>query len=546
MQSANNLLSLGIKVGTDAYKSDTGAQIFLIKSGHLQRLLQQTPGLKSVPYTKSVAAILNQGRFDVDATLEDLKDNPTLAASVMHASIELAAEKGILPKPSGRGLAADDATTITLTREQALERAKMEASRARAEEKDVTATVRSVAETLKNAGNPVNMPHFDRRLRSELSMTDQLTGMSAPSEAGAQLISNAVRHVFELVDKDFARAFKKAMLTFDELGCAEVSTTNWFRTRSPTIVGIKTVLATPGGYRFEVEFHTADSYKAKVDNHDTYKQLQKLQKLQEQQPGNGEPLDQSIAEQLLARERQACNKVVIPDGAMEIPHWEADADRTVAANQTRRLQVAPPRRTAVSPIATEIVGALGARAIVLVGMPGSGKSTIGPRLADQLGLPFIDTVKKIEARTGMSISDIFATKGEQDFRNREVNEIRQSLEQRGAVIATGGGAFMREETRRCIGEKAVSIWLNTGEGEIRKRLGGDTTRPLLQTENRQDKITQLIHERTPLYQLADLTIVPLHKRDNMNANECVTALHAYLCGEGRTAQPRLDLVEAAP
>ncbi|WP_234686079.1 hypothetical protein [Bradyrhizobium monzae] len=185
VQSANNLLSLGIKVGTDAYKSDTGAQIFLIKSGHLQHLLQQTPGLKSVPYTKSVAATLNQGRFDVDATLEDLKDNPTLAASVMHASIELAAEKGILPKPSGRGLAADDATTITLTREQASERAKMEASRARAEEKDITATARSVAETLKNAGNPVNMPHFDRRLRSELSMIDQLTGMSAPSEAGA-------------------------------------------------------------------------------------------------------------------------------------------------------------------------------------------------------------------------------------------------------------------------------------------------------------------------------------------------------------------------
>lgn len=104
------------------------------------------------------------------------RNNPTLAASVMHASIELAAEKGILPKPSGRGLAADDATTITLTREQASERAKMEPSRARAEEKDVTATVRSVAETLKNAGNPVNMPHFDRRLRSELSMIDQLTG----------------------------------------------------------------------------------------------------------------------------------------------------------------------------------------------------------------------------------------------------------------------------------------------------------------------------------------------------------------------------------
>lgn len=288
-----------------------------------------------------MAATLNQGRFDVDATLEDLKDNPTLAASVMHAPIELAAEKGILPKPSGRGRAADDATTITLRREQASERAKMEASRARAEERDVTATVRPVAETLKNAGNPVNMPHFDRRLRSELSMIDQLTGMSAPSEAGAQLISNAVRHVFELLDKDFARAFKKAILSFDERGCAEVSTTNWFRTRSPTIVGIKTVLATPGGYRFEVEFHTADSYKAKVDNRDTYKQLQQLQELQ---PGNGEPLDLSIAEQLLARVRQACNKVVIPDGSWKSPTGKPR--RTVQLPPTRPVGCKRPRRDA--------------------------------------------------------------------------------------------------------------------------------------------------------------------------------------------------------
>lgn len=72
------------------------------------------------------------------------------------------------------------------------------------------------------------------------------------------------------------------------------------------------------------------------------------------------------------------------------------------------------------------------------------------------------------------------------------------------------------------------------------------TPPARCSKPRTGRITQLIHERTPLYQLADLTIVPLHKRDNMNANECVTALHTHLCGEGRTAQPRLDLVAAAP
>ncbi|WP_229171033.1 MULTISPECIES: XopAD/skwp family type III secretion system effector [Bradyrhizobium] len=341
IQSANNLLSLGIKVGTDAYKSDTGAYAFMFKSVHLQRLLQKTPGLKSVAYTKSIAATLSQGLFDVDARLEDLKDNPTLAASVMQAAIKLAAERGVLPEPKARGLAADDSVkTITLTREQAAQRAQMEVSRAQAQEKDITLMANSVAEALRKADIKVKMPHLRWALRSIDSMTDQLIGMRAPIEAGAQLISNAVRHVFELPDEEFARAFKKAILSFDESGYLEVSTTNWFRARSPTFVGIKTVLATPGGYCFEVEFHTADSYKAKIDNHDTYKELQRLQR------GSREPLDQSIAKPLLERVRQACNKVAIPDGIIEIPHWEADADSTVGGSLVPLLQVDPPRRTA--------------------------------------------------------------------------------------------------------------------------------------------------------------------------------------------------------
>lgn len=491
-----------------------------------------------MPYTKNMAAILNQGQFNVDAALEDLKDNPTLAASIMRASIELAADKGILPKPTDRKRAAEEsATTITLTRDQASVRAQREASRARAEEKEITPIAVSVADALRSAGIEVRMPHLARRLRSESSLTDQLIGTQVPREPGAQLIGTAVRHVFECSDRHFARAFKKAILAFDERGYPEVSTTNGFRTRSPTFVGIKTEVATPDGYRFEVEFHTADSYQAKINNHDTYKELQKLQELQRE---GREPVSQSIAEQLLERVRQACSKVVIPDGALDMPNWRPEADGTVGASLTRQLQVAPPSRTVLSETATEIVDALGARPIVLVGMAGAGKSTIGPRLANRLALPFIDSDKRIETAAGMSISDIFATKGEQHFSDLEVNEISLSLEQGAAVIATGGGAFMREETRRCIGEKAVSIWLDTDEGEIRKRLSGDTTRPLLQTENRQDKITQLIHDRMPFYQLADLTIVPLHKRDNMNANECVAALHAYLCGGGRKAKPRLD------
>ncbi|WP_353642671.1 XopAD/skwp family type III secretion system effector [Mesorhizobium sp. WSM2239] len=542
VQSANNLMSLGIKVGTDAYKSDTGAHSFMFKSRYLGRLLQQIPGLKSVPYTKSIAAILNQGRFDVEATLQDLKNNPTLAASIMQASIKLASQRGILPETSRRGLAADDsAMTITLTREQAAQRAQVEASRAQAEEKDITPTAISVAEALRRADIKVEMPHLAQRLRSESSMTDQLIGMEASFEAGAQLISNAVRHVFQLPDRDFTHAFKKAILAFDESGYAEVSTTNWFRTRSPTFVGIKTVLATPGGYHFEVEFHTADSYKAKIDNHDAYKELQKLQELQRE---SREPLDKSIAEQLLERVRQACNKVVIPDGAIGIPHWEADADSTVGASLARRLQVAPPRRTEHSPLATEILGALDARSIVLVGMKGAGKSSLGRALAKRLGLRFVDSDREIEAKTGKSKAKIVAEDGEAHFSNLEVNEIRQSLEQGPAVLATGGEAFMSEEVRHHVGEKAVSIWLNTSGDVIRRNLRHKG--PKMQTADQDQTITDLMHASNPIYKLADLTIAPQHQRDLKSANACLTALHAHLCGEGRQAQTRFDPGRAAP
>ncbi|GLR89683.1 XopAD/skwp family type III secretion system effector [Bradyrhizobium iriomotense] len=311
IQSANNLLSLGVKVGTDAYKSDTGARLFMKKSGELQRLLQRVPGLSSVPYLKSIAAPLNQGRLDVDATLEDLKDNPTLAASIMETSIKLAVENRILPEPRRRQpTTGDSLMRVPLSCEDAGERAKIEKSRAKAEEQEITTTTLCVAEALKQANIQINMPHFDRRLRSLESMTDQLTGMTAGGNS--QLINNAVRHVFEVPDQDFARAFKKAILAFYEQGYAEVSTTNWFRMRNPTFVGIKTVLTTQRDYRFEIEFHTPDSYKAKLANHDTYKNMLR--------PGRGDALDKN-----LQRLREICKEVAIPDGVQNIHHWGTGA-----------------------------------------------------------------------------------------------------------------------------------------------------------------------------------------------------------------------------
>ncbi|MGY4167421.1 shikimate kinase [Bradyrhizobium sp. USDA 4529] len=538
VQSASNLLSLGIKVGTDAFKSDTSVQLFMKKSEWLQGLLQQTPGLKSVPYVKSMAATLNHGRFNVDTTLEDLKDNPTLAASIMEASIHLAAEKGILPG-FGRQPAEASAITLTLTREQASERAQIEVARAAAEEKEITVAARQVAKDLELLGIDVKMPHLDRRLRSESSLRDQLMEVNDAPEGASLLISSAVRHVFEVPDKDFARAFTKGILAFEEQGYAEISTTNWFRMSAPTFVGMKTVLATPDGYRFEAEFHTPGSYKAKIANHDTYKELQRRRR--------GDAPDPRKMEQLTQRVREVCKEVAIPEGVRNIPHFSIEGARTAGVGATLGLrsaqQTATPER---SPTAKEVVAALDGRPIVLVGMPGSGKSTIGPHLARRLGLPFIDTDKKIETTARMPIAEIFATKGEQYFRDLEARSIAQFLERGPVVLATGGGAFMREETRHRVAEKGVSIWLNTDEGEIRKRLSRDTARPLLQTEDRKDKITQLISERSPFYQLADLTIVPGQKRDNKNADQCVAALRAHLCGEGGADRTPANVMGAAP
>jgi len=108
----------------------------------------------------------------------------------------------------------------------------------------------------------------------------------------------------------------------------------------------------------------------------------------------------------------------------------------------------------------EIALALGARSIVLVGMMGAGKSTIGRRLSARLGLPFLDADAEIEAAAGMSIPDIFESRGEAEFRNGEIRVIARLLDNGPAVIATGGGAVMRQETRDRIREKAVSIWLS--------------------------------------------------------------------------------------
>jgi shikimate kinase len=180
----------------------------------------------------------------------------------------------------------------------------------------------------------------------------------------------------------------------------------------------------------------------------------------------------------------------------------------------------------------EITAALGTRSIVLVGMMGAGKSTIGRRLSARLRLPFLDADMEIEAAAGMSIPDIFETHGEPHFRDGEARVIARLLGSGPVVLATGGGAFMREETRSRIGSRAVSIWLKADADIIMKRVKRRADRPLLQTPDPSATVGRLIEEREPVYRHADLTIWSRDVPHEKIVDECIDALHALLCGDG--------------
>jgi len=192
----------------------------------------------------------------------------------------------------------------------------------------------------------------------------------------------------------------------------------------------------------------------------------------------------------------------------------------------------------------DILSALGARSIVLVGMMGVGKSTIGRRLAARLGLRFFDADVEIEvAHAGMTIPEIFATHGEPYFRDGEARVIARLLEGGPIVLATGGGAFMREETRTRIAAKAVSVWLKADHDVIMRRVRRRADRPLLQTADPEGTVTRLLTEREPVYAHADLTIASRDVPHDKIVDETIETLRAHLCGEP-AAQPPADVASA--
>ena len=195
---------------------------------------------------------------------------------------------------------------------------------------------------------------------------------------------------------------------------------------------------------------------------------------------------------------------------------------------------------ASTPQDAAIRAALGARSVVLIGMMGAGKSTIGRRLAARLRLPFLDADIEIEAAAGMSIPDIFEIHGEPHFRDGEARVIARLLDSGPVVIATGGGAFMREETRNRIRDKAVSIWLKADVDTIMKRVKRRADRPLLQTDDPAATVSRLLEAREPVYQNADLTIASREVPHDRIVEECIDALRGRLCADAPAAQQTTD------
>ncbi len=152
--------------------------------------------------------------------------------------------------------------------------------------------------------------------------------------------------------------------------------------------------------------------------------------------------------------------------------------------------------------------ALGARSVVLVGMPGSGKSSVGRRLAQRIGLDFVDADAKIEeAANGMPITDIFAKHGEPEFRALEARVIARLLESNPAVIATGGGAFMRADTRDKVRAHGISLWLSAEIPLLLERVKRKSNRPLLQGKDPEGVLRNLLAAREADYQQADITVI---------------------------------------
>ncbi|MFC3654633.1 hypothetical protein FZ025_10775 [Xanthomonas hyacinthi] len=330
--SLHNLLSIGIKVGTDSYKSDTATGIFSKCAESLKNLLCRAPGYQSVPYTKGAGRRLVAGRLEARAVLDDLEGIPTLAARVMQRCSEHLVEKGLWPR-SGQWL-----RPITpKMREQAAEQARQLAAKARCAEPATRRLMEALLETFKHDCQPALT---EKRLRSQGSLQtyilSRMRNDGIDANEAAQQVRNALRYTIVSEPEKLVRTVRKMVDEMEARGFRRVRQRNAF-VSGTTYKGIVVHLQLPRQEAdalplFQVEFHTPQSLLAKQELHGHYKRSQAETLAEAPDP----KLLQSCSDAM----RERCAQVPVPPGANQISDYSYFGHA-----QPRRARIANAPRT---------------------------------------------------------------------------------------------------------------------------------------------------------------------------------------------------------
>lgn len=187
-----------------------------------------------------------------------------------------------------------------------------------------------------------------------------------------------------------------------------------------------------------------------------------------------------------------------------------------------------------------LLGRLGSRSVVFVGLMGAGKTAIGRKVATMLALPFIDSDQEIESVSRMTVPELFERYGETEFRALEQRVILRVLENGPQVLSTGGGAFMNAQTREAIAAQGVSVWLKAELDLLMDRVSKKQNRPLLKSADPRAVLERLMGERYPVYATSDVTVPTRDDRKEVIATEVVDALCRHFGIDETTATGEVE------